>query len=303
MRIFVTGATGLVGSLLLRRLCAAGDEVIALSRRPPDAPSRQVTWLTGNPTRAGDWQRHIDGVDAVVHLAGENIATRRWSAAQRDRLRTSRLESTRLLVAAMEVAARRPAVFVCSSATGYYGARGEETLDETSAPGRGFLADLCVAWEATARRAPARTVCLRFAVVLSRRGGALPRMLPAFKLMVGGPLGRAGSWFPWLAEDDAVGLILHALASPVAGPMNAVAPGLVRMREFAHTLGRVLHRPAFFPVPEPLLRLVLGEMGASITPGQRVIPAVATDSGYRFAHQSLESALAALLGPCTTEGS
>jgi len=295
MRVVMTGATGVVGGHVLPRLRAAGHEVVALSRRPPASKDPGVTWIAADVTTPGPWQRQVDGADAVFHFAGESVAARRWSVAQRARLRASRLDSARLLVAAMTGAARAPGVFVCASAVGYYGSRGEEDLDEQAGAGRGFLAELCVDWEATARRAPVRTICLRFGVVLSLHGGALPRMLPAFKLFVGGPLGRAESWFPWIHEDDAAGLALHALEASVAGPVNAVAPGLVRMGDFARAVGRALSRPAVVPVPEIALRVLLGEMGTSIAPGQKVLPAAAQRTGYRFVHETIDAALAALL--------
>jgi uncharacterized protein (TIGR01777 family) len=199
----------------------------------------------------------------------------------------------------VEALGSRPAVLVCASAAGFYGARGEESLEESAGPGTGFLAQLCQRWESEARAAAARgvrPVSLRFGVVLSGRGGALARMRPAFKLFVGGPLGAADRWFPWIHEDDAAGLVLHALDTPaLTGPVNAVAPGLVRMGEFAAALGAALHRPAILPVPLTALRLLLGEVAGSLNPGQKVIPRAALDAGYHFVHERVEGALAAAL--------
>jgi uncharacterized protein (TIGR01777 family) len=296
MRVVVTGASGLVGSLLLERLGGRGDQVTAVARHPP-ADRGTAEWAVGDVTAGGPWQEAVTAADAVVHLAGEPLDRRRWSPEQKARLTRSRIEGTRRVVEAL---GRRqaPAVLVSASAVGYYGPRGEEPLDEESAPGTDFLAALCRDWEEAARAAapPVRVVCLRFAVVLSRRGGALARMLPAFKMFVGGPLGDRRAWFPWIHEEDAAGLVLHALDQPaLSGPVNAVAPELVRMGDFAQALGRRLGRPAVLPVPQAALRVVLGELAGAINPGQKVVPRAAVGAGYHFRHERLDSALAAAL--------
>jgi uncharacterized protein len=298
MRVVVTGASGLMGRRVTEKLRERGDEVTGVSRHA-GVPSPGLSWVAADVTSAGPWQEAVKGAEAVVHLAGEPLADRRWSAAQKDRLVRSRIESTRRLVEALGQGDRAARVLVSASAVGFYGARGEETLEEGAPPGTDFLARLCQQWESEVRAAGAlgiRTVCLRFGVVLSARGGALPRMLRAFKLFVGGPLGDPRSWFPWIHEDDAAGLVLHALdAATLAGPVNAVAPGLVRMGEFTDTVGRILHRPAVIPVPIAALRLLLGELAGAINPGQKVIPQAALAAGYRFVHERLETALAAAL--------
>jgi uncharacterized protein (TIGR01777 family) len=296
MRVFITGATGLLGSRLGPELVAAGHEVVALSRRlRPD--DRGVRFLLGDPCADGAWTDELVASDVVLHLAGAPIADRRWTAARKRELVRSRVESTRRIVSALEAAPRRPDAFVCASAVGYYGARGDECLTEASSPGHDFLARLCVAWEAEAVKAEAlgvRVARVRFAPVLSLRSGALAAMLPIFKLGLGGSLGPGGRWFPWIGEDDAVGLTRLALEASISGPVNAVAPGAVRMRDFARTLGRVLRRPAVVPVPLFALRLALGEMGDAMSPGQRVSPDAAQTAGYEFAHPELEPALEAL---------
>jgi uncharacterized protein (TIGR01777 family) len=293
MNIVITGASGLLGGKVLQRL--RGHAVTAVSRRTRTGGSG-ISWVQGDIVTAGSWQRAVEAADAVIHLAGEPIADRRWSPARKEILRTSRVESTRRIVEAL---GGRRAVLVSASATGFYGPRGEAPLDEDAGAGSDFLSDLCQQWEAEARVAASRgvrTVCLRFGVVLSSRGGALARMLPAFKLFVGGPLGNPHNWFPWVHEDDAAGLVAHALETPaLAGPANAVAPGPVRMGEFARSLGRALRRPAVMPVPLPALRLLLGEMADSINPGQKVIPRAALATGYHFVHERLDSALVAAL--------
>ncbi len=290
MRVFMTGGTGLLGSRVLERL--AGHQVIALSRRTrPDGAG--VTWVQGDAAQPGPWQEHLAAADAAIHLAGEPI-DRRWTRARKKLLRESRVTSTEHIVDAIG----RGKILICASGAGYYGPRGEDPLDESAPAGSGFLADLCRAWEAAAlaaRSKGVRVVPLRLGVVLSGNGGALRRLLPPFRLYLGGPLGPPGRWFPWIHEDDAAGLVMHALVAHVPGPMNAVAPGAVRMREFARELGRALHRPSWLPVPELALRLALGEFGAWISPGQKVLPRAALDSGYHFAHETLSGALSSVL--------
>lgn len=293
MKLFVTGASGLVGSRLCADLSSAGHAVTGLSRRPRTGGPE---WVLGDAGESGPWTERASAADAVFHLCGESIAEGRWTRARKRALLRSRVDSTRVLVEALAASDQRPRVLVCASACGYYGARGEEELAESSPPGSDFLADLCRAWEAEADRAEGlgmRVVKVRFGVVLSARGGALAKMLPIFRLGLGGPLGPGRRWFPWLADSDAAGLMRFALEREISGPVNAVAPGAVRMGEFAATLGRVLRRPAVLPLPGVALRLALGEMGGSLTPGQRVVPQAALEAGYRFESPTLEAALAA----------
>jgi uncharacterized protein (TIGR01777 family) len=299
MRVFVTGASGLLGRRLVERLVARGDEVRSLSRRPPTGTPSGITHIEGDVTVPGPWQARVAGTDAVVHLAGEPLDARRWTAAQKARLLASREAGTRHVVEGMTGGDPRPRVLVSASAVGLYGARGEEELDEGAPAGSGFLADLCQRWEAEARRAEGagvRVVSLRLAVVLSGRGGALSKLKPAFALFAGGPLGDPDAWFPWIHEDDAIGLLLHALDDDrCRGPINGVAPGAVRMRGFAQAIGRVLHRPALLPVPQAALRLLLGELATALNPGQKVIPRAALAAGYHFVHPDLDGALTAAL--------
>jgi uncharacterized protein len=294
MRVVVTGATGLLGQSVVARLRARGDEVLAVARRQPDQDG-----LAADLTEPGPWQDQLvaRAPEVVVHLAGEPLDAHRWTKARKERLLRSRMETTRRVVEAITRAPAPPRALVCASAAGIYGRRGEELLDDSSPPGSGFLAELCMRWEEEAARAShagVRTVSLRFGVVLSRRGGALPRMERAFKLFVGGPLADGDAWFPWIHEDDAAGLVLHALTGALAGPVNAVAPEPVRMRDFARAMGRRLRRPSVVAVPAWVLRALLGEVVEVITPGQRVVPAAALASGYQFQHPTLTDALAAL---------
>lgn len=287
----MTGASGLIGSDLCADLLADGHDVTGLSRRPR---SGGPAWVTGDASEAGGWTDAACAADAVFHLSGESVAEGRWTRARKQVLVRSRIDSTRTLVDAFQAAESRPSVLVCASACGYYGPRGEEELSESSAPGSDFLSRLCVDWEAEASRAEAlgiRVVKIRFGVVLSGRGGALTKMLPIFRLGLGGPLGPSDRWFPWVCESDTLGLLRFALEHEISGPLNAVSPGSARMGEFAASLGRVLRRPAFLSVPEVVLTLALGEMGGSLIPGQHVLPRAALDAGYAFREPTLEGAL------------
>ena len=295
MRVLISGSSGLIGSSLVPALEGAGHSVIRLVRRNPAA--NEIRWdLSKSPPAKGG---SFEGFDAVVHLAGESIAGR-WTAAKKARIRDSRVQGTRALAAALAQTKRPPRVMVCASAIGIYGDRSEEALREESAPGSDFLADVARQWEAAtepASRAGIRVVSLRFGVVLSARGGALARMLPPFRMGVGGRIGSGRQWMSWIALDDVVGVIQHALATDaVHGPVNAVAPTPVTNAEFTRTLGKVLHRPTVFPLPAFIVRLAFGEMGEALLLGsQRVDCGKLLASGYRFRHSELKPALEALL--------
>ena len=298
--IFLTGATGLLGSHLASRWLSDGCEVRAVTRRSvSEAPKNGIHWVSGDLTQPGDWQKALEGAHAVVHLAGEPISSGRWTEARKASLRRSRLEGTARVVEAMEVASQRPSTFLCASATGYYGPRSDERLDEESTCGHDFLAKLAADWERAAQAAErlgVRVVRLRFGAILSLRGGALSRMLPPFRLGLGGPMGPTGNFFPWVHEDDAAGLIDWSLEhSGIEGPLNVVSPVETQMGELAQALGRAVGRPALVPVPLFLLKLALGEMGGALFPGQRVEPRVALEEGYSFRYPELSDALDALL--------
>lgn len=295
--VWVTGASGLLGSVLGPMLTAGGHRVTPL-RREADATALRPRW---NP--ATGEILHVAGtpVDAVVHLAGESLASQRWSERHKARIRDSRLEATRRLCEALVRLPQPPRTLVCASAVGYYGDRGDELLDEQSPAGRGFLADVCRRWEEAtqaAARAGIRVVLLRLGIVLSPRGGALAQMLRPFRWGAGGPLGAGTQYWSWISVDDAAGAILHALMhAELRGPVNLVAPTPVTNAQFTRTLARVLGRPAWLPVPAPLLRLTLGELAdALLLSSARVQPAQLQRSGYRFRHPELESALRHLLG-------
>ena len=297
MKVFVTGGTGLIGRTLCAALVERGDQVTALTRQAGADLPRGARPVVGDPAVAGPWTEALGQADAVVHLAGEPVAAGRWTPERKARIASSRLDSTRLVAAAL--AAGGPRLLVQGSAVGFYGDRGDELLDESAAPGKGFLADLSVRWEAAAAPAAARArvVLVRTGIVLARQGGALPQLARPFRLFAGGPLGDGTAWQPWIHLTDQVGLLLLALDDPRAsGPLNAVAPGSVRQAELARTLARVLHRPNLFPVPGAALRLVVGEMAEVLLASQRVAPAKAAALGYRFRFPALEPAIRDLLG-------
>jgi uncharacterized protein (TIGR01777 family) len=301
MRVAVTGATGLVGRSLLERLLARGDEVSALSRDPERARdglpggTDAARFLVGDAALA---REALAGTDAVVNLAGEPVLGRRWNDGVREEIRASRVEGTQTLVGAMRDLDPRPCVLVNASAVGFYGPRGEEEVDEDEAPGDDFLAGVCVAWEAAAREAEAlgvRVVTVRIGIVLSRDGGALPRMLPPFRWFVGGRIGNGKQGFPWIHIDDLVGILLHALdREEVSGPLNGAAPGVVTNGAFCRALGRAIGRPSWLPVPRPALRLLLGPAAAVLAAGQRAVPARTLRTGYVFRFPAVDAALADL---------
>jgi uncharacterized protein (TIGR01777 family) len=293
-KLFITGASGFVGQALLPALKLEGYDIAALSRKVRDTSSG-VRWVLGDPVTVDDWQREVDGAFGLINLAGEPIIGKRWTPEQKQALRDSRVVTTQNLVTAIAQAKQKPSVLVSASAIGLYPKNEETELDETSRPADDFLGKLCQEWEDAAKVAEVhgvRTVLLRIGVVLGRNGGALERMLPVFKWGLGGPLGSGNQWFSWIHIADVVGLILWALASgQVRGPVNAVAPNPVRMKDFASTLGKVLNRPAFLPAPSFALNLVLGESAQVILDGQRVLPKAALQQGYTFRFPELEAAL------------
>lgn len=296
MHVLVTGGTGLMGAALCRALLDAGHRVTAMSRSASPRLPAGVDAVQGDPARPGRWQDVLRGCDACVHLAGEPIAAGRWTDQRKRAIRDSRVESTRRV--AEVVAAGGPEVLVSSSAIGYYGPRGDEVLDESSPPGEGFLADVCREWESAASPAAsrARVVLLRTGIVLAREGGALQQMLLPFRWFAGGPIGKGEFWESWIHLRDEIELVLWALGSDVAGPLNATAPGPVRNRDLAAAIGRTLHRPSALPVPPAMLRLALGELASVVTTGQRVLPRKALDRGFRFRFPELDGALRDLLG-------
>lgn len=301
MRTLITGATGFIGSALSRRLQRTGHEVWALSRGGDSATShlpavsRAFAW---DPMAGPAPAEAFEGVEAVVHLAGESVAGR-WTRARREAIEQSRVVGTTNLVAAIEELSQRPRVLVSSSAIGYYGDRGEESLTEQSHSGDDFLARVSREWEAAARGAEGlgvSVVRLRTGIVLGHGGGALKEMLPPAKLGLGGPLGSGRQWWSWIHLEDAIGIIEHALTLNQSTALNGTAPVPVRQIEFAKTLGGVLKRPAFMPAPAFVLKLVLGGFAVELLSSKRVLPEATRASGYDFRFAELGPALADILG-------
>ena len=294
VRVAVAGASGLLGSALVRRLAADGHTVLRMVRRAPRGAD-EVRW---DPTAGRVDAAALEGVDAVVNLAGESVAER-WTPARKARIRESRAGATRLLATTLAGLKRKPRVLVNASAVGIYGDRGDERLDEASTPGTGFLAEVVREWEAATEPASAagiRVVLPRFGVVLSARGGALAKLLTPFRLGAGGTMGGGGQWMPWISLDDAVALMELAIHDErFSGPVNAVA-GAVTNQQFTHTLGHVLSRPTLVPVPAFALKLAFGEMASeTILVSQRAEPRALTQLGYSFIHPELEDAIRAAL--------
>ncbi len=284
MKVLVTGISGLIGSAVARELRVQGHEVIGVSRSPSP---ESVGWQQVNPTLMND-------VDAVMNLAGETVAGR-WTDAKKRRLLDSRLETTKLVAAAVWDSDSPPSVFIQASASGYYGQRGDEVLDESSSNGSGFLADLCQQWEAAAapaETAKTRLVFARFSVVLASEGGALGRLRKVTRLGIGGPLGKGRQWWSWISLQDTVRALCHILEGEISGPVNIACDQPQRQRAFAKTLGRVLRRPSFTPVPAIAIRAVLGQMGESLLlDSTRLRPSALIANGFEFEDGELEGAL------------
>jgi uncharacterized protein (TIGR01777 family) len=300
VRVAITGATGRIGSGLVRALLQRGDDVTVLTRSPARAREALpgTTAIEWDPTAGPAPAEALAGRDGVVHLAGEDVA-QRWSDDAKRRIRESRETGTRNLVAGIAAAEPRPRVLVSASAVGYYGPRGDEPVDESAPPGDDFLAQVCVAWEREAERAEelgVRVARLRTGVVLDREGGALSKMLPFFRLGIGGPVAGGRQYMPWIHRDDLVALQLAALDGDAwTGPINASAPEPVTNKAFSRALGRTLHRPAVAPVPGLAVRALYGDMASIVTGGQRAIPRRAQELGFAYRHPQLDEALAAAL--------
>jgi hypothetical protein len=301
MKVAVTGATGFVGSCLTKRLLESGHQVLIFTRHPDTAkrtfPNLEAIAYT--PTASGAWQQAISGCDAVVNLAGEPIAGGRWTPKIKQEILTSRQLGTQKIVEAIAQASAKPAVLINPSAIGYYGTSETATFDETSPPGSDFLAQVCQAWEAEAQKVKdlgVRLAIVRFGIVLGN-GGALAKILPPFQMFAGGPLGTGQQWFSWIHQDDLVNFILLLLdRSQIAGVFNATAPNPVRMAEFCHTLGEVLHRPSWLPVPEFALQLLLGDAAKAVLEGQQVLPQTTLSTSFQYRYPTLKAALEQILG-------
>jgi hypothetical protein len=302
MKIVIAGGSGFLGRPLAATLAEQGHDVVTLTRgnaaRRGHTRSRAVAWTPNGD--AGPWAAELSGAGAVINLAGEPIAGKRWSAAQKQRILDSRVQATRSLVRAIQAAPAPPPVFVSGSAVGYYGPRGDEVVPEETPAGLDFLARVCVQWETEALLAATdrtRVVCVRTGLVLEKDGGALPRMLPPFKFGAGGPVGSGRQYWPWIHRADWIALVQWAMQTPAATvAINGTAPNPATNAEFARALGRALRRPSFMPAPGFALRLLLGEMAdALLLSGQRAVPARPERLGFRFRYPNLDEALAAIV--------
>ncbi|MEB3336033.1 MAG: TIGR01777 family oxidoreductase [Leptolyngbyaceae bacterium] len=304
MKIAITGATGFVGSRLVERLQSEGHQILILTRSAtqaervfPQSAFPNLERVVYTPTESGDWQQSISGCDAVVNLAGEPISER-WTPAHKRSIMESRQIGTQKVVEAIAQANPKPTVLVNASAIGYYGTSETATFDESSSSGNDFLAQVCQSWEAAAQAVTAsgtRLVILRFGIVLGM-GGAIAKMLPPFKLFAGGPIGSGQQWFSWIHREDLVNLILRAITQPdMAGVFNATAPNPVRMKDFCQTLGEVLSRPSWLPVPAFAIEALLGDGAIVVLEGQEVLPKRTLDSGFEYQYPMLKEALQQVL--------
>jgi uncharacterized protein (TIGR01777 family) len=298
MKILVSGSHGLVGRALSKSLTKDGHEIVSLVRRERIAGKPEIEW---HPNKGLIDVEQLEGFDAVVHLAGESIASGRWSDEKKRKIRQSRVQGTTLLSESLARSARPPATFVCASAIGYYGDRADELLTETSKPGTGFLPEVCVAWEKATEAAAdsgIRTINARFGIILDAEGGALEKMLTPFRMGIGGKVGDGKQWMSWIALDDVEAGLRFVIDDPsVKGPVNFVAPHPVRNEEFTKTLGRVLSRPTIFPVPAFAARVAFGEMADELLlSSAKVEPRRLLESGFRFKYEELRLALKHILG-------
>ena len=299
MKIFITGGSGFVGTNLAGYLLGKGHSVIAVGTSSTHKVIQhdRFHYISADTTINGDWQDEIESVDAVINLAGKNIF-KRWTDSYKDEIYTSRVLTTRNLVQA--IADRKDIIFCSTSAVGYYGDRADEVLKEDAPPGNDFTAKVCMDWEKEAFQAQAkgvRVAAMRFGVVLGKNGGALAKMIPAFKSFAGGPLGSGLQWFPWIHMDDLIAAIIFIFENPnLKGPVNFCSPNPVRNREFAGALGRALRKPSVLRTPAFMIRLIMGEMGKSLMSSQRAIPDKLLKQGFTFQYPDINQALSNLIG-------
>jgi uncharacterized protein (TIGR01777 family) len=299
MKLVIAGATGFIGSKLTDRLWNQNHSLALLSRRPPrEVNVTKKEWFAWQPGASGAWEAALDGADGVINLAGEPIAGKRWSPAQKEELRSSRIDATKSLVDAISMTKVKPKFLINASAVGYYGAHGDETVTEKTDPGQDFLSRLCVEWEQEAQKAEGlgvRVALVRTGIVLSKGEGALAKMVPPFKLFAGGPLGSGQQWMPWIHIEDEVALICFLVENDAArGAFNATAPNPVTMEAFSKALGDVLNRPSWVSLPPSVLALMVGEMADMLLNGQRAVPEAALRLGFIFKYPEIGAALRSL---------
>ncbi|HTL47813.1 MAG TPA: TIGR01777 family oxidoreductase [Verrucomicrobiae bacterium] len=300
MKVILTGGTGFIGEALTAALVRQGHHVVLLTRHPASVkPAAGVGVLAWDGENVGPWAESLDGADAVINLAGEPIAARRWTPAQKKKIEDSRVHGAACLVSAIKKAGRRPGVLINASAVGYYGNVEKGDVRENHPRGNGFLADVCARWEEAAFQADplgVRVVCVRIGIVLEKGGGALEKMIPPFRFYIGGPLGTGKQGFPWIHRDDVIGIMLYALEhKEIAGPVNAVAPQAADMKDFCRALGRAMNRPSWAPVPGFVLKTLLGEMSEMLLEGQKAVPEKMMHAGYAFQYPMLDPALSTIL--------
>jgi uncharacterized protein (TIGR01777 family) len=297
-KILITGATGSIGRNLVKELATRGDEITVFSRNPADPgkklPSVKKTVKWDFESMA-EWANELNGIDAVIHLAGANLAARRWNEEYKKLAYDSRIISTRNLTEAIKKVEKKPKAFICANAVGIYGDRGDEILTETSTLGNDFLANLCKDWETEANKVEVvgvRYASIRTGLVLTRNEGVLKQMTLPFKLFIGGPLGNGKQWFPWIHIEDMIGIYLHAIDNEsLNGAVNASSPGIVRMKEFARAFGKVLKRPSLFPVPKFAMKIAAGEVADYAVMSQRTSVDRILTAGYKFKFENLKTAL------------
>ena len=301
-KIIITGATGFIGKKLSIRLTNEGNNVIVFTRNKETAKRRlpgMTDYIEWNPMNISTWIDNVDGTDAIINLAGENLFANRWNNEHKKKIEQSRLITTRALVNAIYHSKNKPQVFISASAIGYYGFTGDAEVTEGAKPVNDFLANVTQKWEletADVESLGVRRVILRIGMVLDNNEGALAKMLPAFRIFVGGPLGNGKQWFSWIHINDLVDMFLFALNNKnINGVYNATAPNPVKMKVFAKSIGKVMHRPSIFPVPEFALKIILGEGAKYITNGSKVLPLKILASGFKFKYENAEDALESLL--------
>ncbi len=302
MKVILSGGTGFLGEALVQEFLSTRDDVVLLSRRPDRASAMyggRVTAVGWDARTPGSWRGSLEGAEAVINLAGESVGQGRWTRARKERILLSRVEATKAIVAAIAGAKKKPKVLINGSAVGFYGAVEAGDVTEERGAGPDFLAGVCRQWEAEARAAAdygLRVLTLRMGLVLDRNGGALSRMVLPFRFFAGGPLGSGNQWLPWIHRRDVTGIVKFLIAHrELQGPVNAVAPEAVTMREFCRALGTIMHRPSWLRVPGPVIRAMLGEMSTMILTGQKVVPDRLNSAGYAFAFPGLADALAEIL--------